>query len=107
MANSLASVIVAFPVYLLVTRYILRESGIHPEKLESAVRKWLTYIALFVAAAVVVGDLITFLTYFLRGELTGRFAAKVADVLIIAGGVFWYYLGSMRKPAPSFKHAND
>jgi hypothetical protein len=107
MANSLASVIVAFPVYLLVTRYILRESESHPEKLESGVRKWLTYIALFVAAAVVVGDLITFLTYFLRGELTGRFAAKVADVLIIAGGVFWYYLGSMRKPAPSFKHAND
>src|SRR4029077_13182279 len=40
MAGSLASVIVAFPVYLLVVRYIVRELEIHPEKLESAVRKW-------------------------------------------------------------------
>jgi hypothetical protein len=107
MANSLASVIVAFPVYILVTRYTLGELEIHPEKLESAVRKWLTYIALFVAAGVVVGDLITFLTYFLRGELTGQFAAKVADVLVIAGAVFWYYLGSMRKRAPDSTHANE
>jgi Domain of unknown function (DUF5671) len=107
MANSISSVIVAFPVYLLVTRHIVRESEIHPEKLESAVRKWLTYIALFVAASVVVGDLITFLTYFLRGELTARFATKVADVLVIAGGIFWYYLGSMRRSAPASKHSDE
>src|SRR5579864_2664928 len=91
MADSLACVIVAFPIYLLVMRYIVRELEIHPEKLESAVRKWLTYIALLIAACVVVGDLITFLTFFLRGELTGRFAAKVAAALVIAGGIFWYY----------------
>jgi Domain of unknown function (DUF5671) len=107
MANSLASVIVAFPVYVLVMRHILLESQVHPEKLESPVRKWLTYIALFVAAGVVVGDLITFLTYFLKGEVTARFVAKVADVLVIAGGVFWYYLGSMRKSATVSKHVDE
>jgi len=37
------------------------------------------------------------LTYFLRGELTARFVAKVATVLLIAGGVLWYYFGSLRK----------
>jgi len=80
---------------------------LHPEKLESSVRKWLTYIALLIAAGIVVGDLITFLTYFLRGELTARFVARVATVLLIAGGVFWYYFGSLRKadsiplPAPT------
>jgi len=97
MAGALASLIIAFPVYFWVTRYIIRELETHPEKLESAVRKWLTYIALLIAAGVVVGDLITFLTYFLRGELTARFVAKVATVLLIAGGVFWYYFGSLRK----------
>jgi uncharacterized protein DUF5671 len=107
MADSLASVIVAFPVYLLVMGYIIREVEIHPEKLESAVRKWLTYIALLIAAGVVFGDLITFLTYFLRGELTARFVAKVAVVLVIAGGVFWYYIGSLQKGALSPKHANE
>jgi len=97
MASALASIIIAFPIYLLVTRYILREVQAHPEKLDSPVRKWLTYLALFIAAGCVVGDLITFLTYFLRGELTARFIAKIATVLIISGGVFWYYFGGLRK----------
>jgi len=96
MASALASIIIAFPIYLLVTRYILREVQAHPEKLDSPVRKWLTYLALFIAAGCVVGDLITFLTYFLRGELTARFIAKIATVLIISGGVFWYYFGGLR-----------
>ncbi len=107
MADSLACVIVSFPVYLLVMRYIIRELEIHPEKLESAVRKWLTYIALLVAAGVAVCDLITFLTYFLRGELTARFVAKVAAVLVIASGVFWYYIGSLQKGAFPSKHADE
>jgi hypothetical protein len=98
-ADSLACMIVAFPLYLLTTRSILGEVRLHPEKLESPVRKWLTYIALLIAAGVVVGDLITFLTYFLRGELTGRFVAKSSVVLVIAGGIFWYYLGSLQKGA--------
>ena len=94
-ADSLACIMVAFPVYLLIMRYIVRELEIHPEKLESSIRKWLTYIALLIAAGIVVCDLITFLTYFLRGELTTRFVAKVATALVIAGGVFWYYTGSL------------
>jgi Domain of unknown function (DUF5671) len=52
MAGSLACIIVAFPVYLFVMRYIVREVDTHPEKLESAVRKWLTYLALLIAAGV-------------------------------------------------------
>jgi hypothetical protein len=32
-------VIVAFPVYIFTMRYILREVRVHPDKLESAVRK--------------------------------------------------------------------
>jgi Domain of unknown function (DUF5671) len=96
-AGSLACVIVAFPVYLLVMSYILRNVEAHADKLESPVRKWLTYIALLIAAGVVLGDLIAFLTYFLEGELTARFLAKDALVLVIAGGVFWYYMGAMQK----------
>jgi hypothetical protein len=107
MADSLACIIVAFPVYLLTMRYVTRDLEVHPEKLESGVRKWLTYIALLIAALIVVGDLITFLTYFLRGELTARFVAKVATALVIAGGVFWYYKGSLAKRAPALKSADE
>jgi hypothetical protein len=106
-ADSLACIIVAFPVYLFVMRYILRELEAHAEKAESAVRKWLTYIALLIAAGVVVGDLITFLTLFLRGELTGRFVAKDVVVLVIAGGIFWYYMGSLQKNVLASKKAHE
>ena len=95
-SGNLASVIVAFPVYLVVMRFILRDVGAHPEKYESGVRNWLTYIALFLASGIVVGDLITFLAFFLRGDLTIRFVLKVLTVLLIAGGVFWYYLASRK-----------
>ena len=96
-AHEMAGVIVAFPIFLLAMRFILREVATHPDKIESGVRRWLTYIALLIAAGVVIGDLITFLTYFLNGELTLRFVLKVLTVIAIAGGVFWYYLGSLKR----------
>jgi len=107
MANSLACVIVAFPIYVFVMRYIVRELEGHPGKLESPVRKWLTYLALLITACVVVGDLISFLTYFLRGEITARFVAKSAVVLVLAGGVFWYYFGSLQRDTAMAKGGHE
>jgi hypothetical protein len=98
-AGPLAAVIVAFPIYLLVMAHILRRIEVHADKLDSPVRKWLTYLALLVAAGVVLGDLIAFLTHFLQGGLTARFVAKDAVVLVIAGGVFWYYMGAVQRKA--------
>jgi hypothetical protein len=94
---SLAAVIVAFPLYLLISRVVLREAEADPDKLESSIRKWLTYMALVVAASVFMGDLITALAYLLRGELTSRFLAKSFVVLGLSSGVFWYYFGGLRK----------
>ncbi|MGH9633134.1 MAG: DUF5671 domain-containing protein [Bryobacteraceae bacterium] len=96
-STELASILVALPVYLVAMRFILRDAEESPEKLESGVRKWLTYIALLIAAGISIGDLITFLAYFLRGELTTRFVLKVLTVLAIAGSIFWYYVGSLKR----------
>ncbi len=104
-ASDMAAIIVAFPVYLFATSLTLKEVKRHPEKLESSVRKWLTYIALLIAAGFVIGDLVTFLTYFLRGELSSQFIAKVLVVLAMAGGIFGYYLLSLRRPVQ--KQEND
>jgi hypothetical protein len=95
--SSLAAIIVAFPLYLLISRIVLRETAAHPEKLDSGVRKWLTYMALVIAAGVFMGDLITALAYLLRGELTSRFLAKAFVVLVLSGGVFYYYFGGLRR----------
>ena len=43
-----------------------------------------------------IGDLICFLGYFLLGELTARFLIKEFIVLVICGGIFGYYLSSLR-----------
>lgn len=95
-SSELAALIVTLPLYLFVMRIILSETHRAPEKLELGARKWLTYIALLIAAGVMIGDIVTFLAFYLRGEVTARFVAKVAVTLAISGGVFWYYLGSLR-----------
>jgi len=95
--SSLAAILVAFPIYLLISRTVVREMVAHPEKLDSPVRKWLTYLALVIAASVFMGDLITALAFLLRGELTSRFLAKSFVVLVLSGGVFYYYFGGLRK----------
>jgi hypothetical protein len=95
-AQDVAALLVAFPVYLLTTRAIVRLLRDDPENEESPIRKWLTYFALLIAAGTVIGDLITFLAFLLRGEISVRFVAKVAVVLVLAGGVLWYYLSWLR-----------
>lgn len=94
---STASVIIAFPVFLLVARYLARDLERSPAKRLSAIRRWLTYLTLFVAAVVLIVDLTTLVYNVLGGELTLRFVLKVAVVAVIAGTVFGYYLWDLRK----------
>lgn len=94
---STASVIIAFPVFLYVAHYLGRELARNPVKRLSAVRRWLTYLTLFLAAAVLVGDMITLVYNLLGGELTLRFAIKVLVVAVIAGTIFGYYLLDLRR----------
>jgi hypothetical protein len=94
-ATEIASLLIAFPVYLLVSRSIVRETARRPGVSESGVTRWLTWLALLIAAGIIIGDLITFVAWLLRGELSVRFVLKVIVVGILAGGVFWYYLGSL------------
>lgn len=94
---STASVIIAFPVFLFVARYLGKELARSPVKRLSAVRRWLTYITLFVAATVLIGDTITLVYNLLGGELTTRFVLKVIVAAVIAGAIFGYYLGDLRR----------
>jgi hypothetical protein len=95
-AGQLASLIVAFPIFLLVTRSIVRETRQRPESLDSGVRKWLTYVALVVTSVALLGNGVWFLQQFLLGDLTLRFVLKSAVLFLVAGGVLWYYLGTVR-----------
>jgi hypothetical protein len=96
-AASVAAILVSFPIYLLVSRAVVGDGRTHPEKLSSPVRRWLTYMALVIAAGVFICDLIAALTYLLRGEITSRFLAKAVVVVVLSGAVFSYYFGGLRK----------
>ena len=92
-----AGIIIAFPIFLALSRVIGREVAREPEKRGSPIRKWLTYITLFLAALVIIGDLTVLVTQVLGGELAPRFLLKALVVFLIAGTVFGHYLGDLRR----------
>ena len=54
------------------------------------------YLTLFVAASVLIGDLIVLVHSALSGELTARFVLKVITAGLIAGLIFGHYLRDLR-----------
>jgi hypothetical protein len=95
--RSTASLIVVWPVYILMTWLLDKDAKIHVEKREIKVRKWLLYLTLFISAVTIIIDLITLIYNFLGGELSLRFGLKVLVVLLVAAGVFGYYLWDIRR----------
>jgi hypothetical protein len=88
-----ATLIIAFPVYILLMWLLERDYTKEPEKRFVGLRKWLTYITLFVAGFATAGDLVTVLYYFIDGrEMTAGFIMKVLSVLVVALAVFFYYI---------------
>lgn len=98
MRNSMASLIVVWPVFLLMMRYLVHDLKRAPEKVDLWVRKWLTYLTIFVAAVTIIIDLISLLNLFLGGELTLRFVLKVCVVLAVAVGVLGYEFWELKRP---------
>ncbi len=91
-----AAIIIAFPVFFFMARYVGREINRNPLKRLSPARRWLTYMTLFVSAFALVGDVTTLIYELLGGDLTIRFVLKVLVVAAIAGSAFAYYLLDLR-----------
>lgn len=106
-AWQMASIIIAFPIYVWIGYLLSREVAKRPETLDSGVRKWLTYIALVITAGTLVGDGVWFLTTFLTGDISQRFIFKAVMLFVIVGCVYWYYLATIRsdRPAGSYDRA--
>jgi hypothetical protein len=95
--GAVAAVLIAFPIFLFLSRHIGRALRRDPEKRASRIRKWLTYLTLFVAALVIIGDLTYLVARLLSGELPPRFLLKTLVVFGIAGIAFAHYLGDLRR----------
>ena len=85
------------PDLSFISRHIQSAIARDPIKRLSPIRRWLTYLTLFIAASILIGDLTTLVYNLLGGELTIRFILKVLVVGAIAGTVFGYYLGDVRR----------
>ncbi|MDP2629383.1 MAG: DUF5671 domain-containing protein [Candidatus Harrisonbacteria bacterium] len=97
MRFAIATLIVVFPIYIGVMRFLSKDIDRNPEKKNLAIRKWLTYVTLFVAAVTIIVDLVSLVFSFLGGELALQFTLKALSVLIVAGSVFWYYLYNLKR----------
>jgi hypothetical protein len=94
---SISALVVAFPVFLFVSWTNERAVQRDPSRRLSKVRRWLTYLTLFVAAGILIGDVTMVVYNLLGGELTTRFALKVLTVGAIAGSVFGYFHRDLRR----------
>ncbi|KRG44092.1 hypothetical protein ARC78_05915 [Stenotrophomonas pictorum JCM 9942] len=94
---SVSALVISFPVFAFLSQRISRDVTRHPIKRLSPVRCWLTYLTLFIAATVLIGDLTTLVYNVLGGELSLRFGLKVLVVGVLAGTVFGWYLWDLRR----------
>jgi len=97
MQFSIASLIVIFPAYLALTRILNQDIRKNQLKKELWVRRWLVFLAVFIAGIAMLVDLIVLITAFLSGdEITLAFVLKVLTVLAVAAGVFYYYIWDIK-----------
>lgn len=96
-----AIVIVAFPVFLVLWHFLLREVRRDPERARGATRRWMGYLAIFVGALTMSVDVITLIYFLLEGQLTVRFALKAAVLFLITGSLVLYLWLTLRSEAQS------
>ncbi|MFH0818569.1 MAG: DUF5671 domain-containing protein [Patescibacteria group bacterium] len=94
--GALAFLIVTYPVYIVSFYFLKKSYEASPEKKQFVLRKFLVYFTLFIAALIIVGNLIALLAGFLYGELTLRFILKILSIFFVAGSTFGYYIYDLK-----------
>jgi hypothetical protein len=93
---ALATILVAYPLFLAVWWFLLREIRRAPEMAKSPVRRWLAFLSLFIGAVMLMGDVITVVYYLVEGDLTVRFLLKVGALFLVTGTLFVYLALTLR-----------
>jgi hypothetical protein len=79
-SGPVATLIIVFPVFIILSWLLNREYKNTPEKRGLWIRKWLVYITLFIAGIVIIVDLIIVLI----------------SLLLVALAIFGYYIADLR-----------
>lgn len=94
---ALSSLLVAAPVYYFSAVNIYRSIVSGKLEKDSGIRKWLTYLIIFVCGVVSVGWLIAIVYSVLDGDLTLKFSLKTLTVVGLAGLVGFYYYRDIKE----------
>lgn len=94
---AISAIIIAAPIFLIISKLIYRSIFKGEIKKDSQVRKWLSYFILFVSAVVIIVFLIITINNFLDGEWTGKFLLKMLTIIGIAAMVFSFYLYNIKQ----------
>ena len=97
-AWQVALILVSFPIFVVVHSLIQRELARRPELYYSAIRRWLTYVALVLTAIPIVIDAAYTVQQLIMGQLTIHFFMDTLGLLVIGGGIFAYYLLTIDPP---------
>lgn len=87
---SIAMLVVIFPVYLIIQRTLIKESGLDPQIKDLRVRKWSLWFIFFLSATTLIIDGIVIIYNFLTGDLTLQFGLKLALVASTASFALTY-----------------
>lgn len=89
----MASLIVLFPLAVVLMRVIHRNIRTDSTRRDIWVRRWAIFLTLFVAGATMAADLIILLTSFLNGsDLTVAFLLKILIVFLVAAAAFMHFM---------------
>jgi hypothetical protein len=94
---AIASIVVATPTYYFTNKFIYQSLYKGELDKESGVRKWLTYLIIFIAFLVMIGSLIALLVSYLKGAITNQIILKSLSTLAISGIVFSFYFYDIRR----------
>lgn len=94
---AISSLVVATPTYYFANKFIYASLFKGELDKESGVRKWLTYLIIFVAFLVMIGSLIALLVNYLNGAITNQIILKCLTTLVISGIVFSFYFYDIRR----------
>jgi hypothetical protein len=103
MRSALATLIIIFPVFLIVSYFWCRQAERGLGDIDGIIRRWVIYLVLFLSTVVIVADLVTLVKYFVAGEITLRFILKVLIALLVAVLVGSYYILELRRGKNLFK----
>ncbi len=102
MRFALATLIIFFPVFLIVSRFWKKYGRGVIGAGDEIVRRWVIYVILFLSSIVAAVDLVALIRYFISGEVTTRFILKVTAVLIVALYVGFYFIFELKKKEKVF-----